>query len=350
MSLITWGTIHEIQRINVLSPLAISNGNFLTNILKIAALGGLGIAGVLSVLIWKKNLATKVSYIRLVVQMVSFALFFYLFTFNFAFLYLLIIIFGITLFLGRLYCGWLCPFGFIMDLETIARKALKIRYRRLPERLNRSLHQSRYVILLFFLLLPIALWLGNPPPNLKFAEFSAQLLAGPFLPYGILIAPAMPFVAPWTSGTISVFSLNLTYPYVAEFVVFIGQNIWQFFAVTFVGLMLAGSFLIRRVWCRFCPTGGSLGVVNRFRGLRWAPLLHIEKDGEKCTKCGVCKRVCHLQVTDVYEERTGKSSTSMCMLCLRCVEMCPYENTLKLKFGDKTLFKSRNWLETATIY
>ena len=109
------------------------------------------------------------------------------------------------------------------------------------------------------------------------------------------------------------------------------------------------SFFVRRVWCRFCPTGSSIAVVNRFKGFKWAPLLHLDKDEEKCTKCGICKRVCPVQVTEVYEQKGGKINTSMCMLCTRCVEMCPYEDCLKVKFGGKTVFKSRNWLEPSTI-
>ena len=342
-----WETIHSILRIIVYSPLAVSNGNLISDFLRITALAGLGIAGILTVLIWKKNMTTRVTYVRIIVQLISFASFFYLFTFNFAFLYLMIAIFAVSLFIGRFYCSWLCPFGFIMDLEVMVRKVLKIRYRILPDKLNKVLHQSRYIILLAFLLLPIVLWLNNPPPGPKFAEMMAQLLAGPFLPYGILIAPMMPFIVPWTSGTISVFTVNLTYPYVSEFLVFIGQNIWQGFAIVFVGLTLIGSFYVRRIWCRFCPTGASLAVVNRFNGLKWAPLLHIDKDEKKCTKCGVCKRVCPVQVNEVYEQKGGKIKTSQCTVCARCAEMCPYEGTLKVKLGSKTLFKSRNWLEQA---
>jgi formate hydrogenlyase subunit 6/NADH:ubiquinone oxidoreductase subunit I len=88
--------------------------------------------------------------------------------------------------------------------------------------------------------------------------------------------------------------------------------------------------------------------VNRFKGFKWSPLLHIEKDEEKCTKCGVCKRVCQSQVNEVYDQKGGKIDTSMCVLCVRCVEMCPYEGALKLKLGSKTAFKSRNWLEPST--
>jgi len=75
--------------------------------------------------------------------------------------------------------------------------------------------------------------------------------------------------------------------------------------------------------------------------------LYIEKDEEKCTKCGICKRVCPVQVNEVYEQKSGKIGTSQCMLCTRCVEMCPYEDAIKVKLGNKTVFNARNWLEPA---
>jgi ferredoxin-type protein NapH len=311
----------------------------------IVVLAGLAVAGVLAVLIWKKNLATKITFMRLAIQAVSFAALFYVFSLSIPLLYFMVFIFAITIVFGRLYCGWFCPLGLVMDLVIMFRKALKIPYRNLSEKLNLKLHQFRYAILLFFLLTPIALWLIDPPQNLDFALLMVKLLAGPFRPYSILIDPMIPFVVPWTSSTVSVFQINFTFPYAQEFITYSGQNIGQVVAIVFVGLTLVGSFFIRRFWCRFCPTAASLSVINRFKGFMWAPLLHLEKDEEKCTKCGVCKRVCQSQVTDVYEQRGGKINTTMCMLCLRCTEMCPYEDTLKLKFGNKTLFKSRNWLE-----
>jgi polyferredoxin len=314
------------------------------DILRIAVLAGLGVAGILAILIWKKNLATKVTYLRFVIQAVSFAALFYVFSYSIPLLYVLIVIFAMTIVFGRLYCGWLCPFGLLMDLIILLRKAFKIRYRNLPDKLNKILHQSRYVILLFFLFLPVILWLIEPPPDFNFAVVMAQRLAGPFRPYSVLLDPMIPLVVPWT-GPLVVSQINLSYPYVQDIITYAGQNIGQVIAIAFVGLTLIGSFFVRRVWCRFCPTGASLAVVNRFKGFKWAPLLHLEKDEEKCTKCGVCKRVCQSQVNDVYEQKGGKINTSMCMLCLRCTEMCPCEDTLKVKLGNKTLFKSRNWLE-----
>jgi polyferredoxin len=112
--------------------------------------------------------------------------------------------------------------------------------------------------------------------------------------------------------------------------------------LVFVAITVVASFFIRRFWCRFCPTGSSFTI--KFRG-KSSALLHLSKDEEKCTKCGICKRVCPQQVTEVYEQKGGKITTSMCTLCLRCVEMCPYESCLKVKVGSKTIFKSRNWLK-----
>jgi len=319
----------------------------LGDVLRLTVLAGLGAAGVLAVLIWKRNLATRVTFLRFVIQLVALAAIFYIFSYS-AFipmLYELIVLFALTVFLGRFFCGWLCPLGLILDIETLARRALKIRHRILPDKLNIALHKGRYLIALVFLLTPVILWLLDPQ-EIMVSPLMAQLLAGHYRPYGILLDPMIPFIVPWSNtATISLAGVNLSFPYTQNIITFTGADIGQIFAVAFVTATLFGGFLVRRVWCRFCPTGCSIASVNQFKGLCGVPLLHIDKDEEKCTKCGVCKRVCPLQVNEVYDQKGGKIKTSQCMLCARCVEMCPYEGTLKLKLGSKTVFKSRNWLK-----
>jgi len=317
-------------------------------ILKLTVFAGLVLAGVLVILIWKKGLATKVTYLRFVIQAAAFIAFFYMFTFSIWLLIILIVILVMPIVLGRFFCGWICPFGFYMDLMTVVRKAFKIRHRDLSERLNKFLHNLRYVVLLVFLSLPAILILMDSITSFELGFVLAQVLGGPFKPWTILLGPVIPLIVPW-AGPLVIGELNFSYPYVQEIIEYSSGIFVTIFPFIFVGLTLVGSFAIRRVWCRFCPSGASIAVVNRFRGFKWAPLLHLDKDEEKCVKCGICKRVCPVQVTDVYEQKGGTITTSMCMLCVRCVEMCPYEACLKVKLCGKTIFKSRNWLEPSTI-
>jgi polyferredoxin len=322
------------------------DGELLGAILRLVVLVGLGVAGVFSVIIWKKNRVARVTFLRFVIQAVSLAALYFLFSINpsILLLYILIVWFTLTLFLGRFFCGWICPFAFIMDIESVIRKVFNIRYRLLSDRLNTALHKSRYVILTFFLFLPVILWLIDPPINVDVALIMLKMFGGPFRPFSIILEPLVPFIVPWT-GQIVLGNFNFSYPYVGQITAFIEATPGQIFAVAFVIVTLVGAFFIRRVWCRFCPAGVSVSSLNRFKMFRNLPLLYIEKDEQKCPKCGICKRVCLVQVNDIYEQKGGKIGTSQCVLCTRCVEMCPYEDALKVKLGNKTVFKSRNWLE-----
>jgi len=321
-------------------------------ILKLTVLAGLASAGILVIVMWKKGLATKVTYLRFLIQVVAMVAVFYLFTYPVWQLIVLIVILVMPIVLGRFFCGWLCPFGLYMDAITLIRKAFKVRYRNLPEKLNKFLHNFRYMLLLFFLIIPFILSLIEPPPSLESATLMALLFAGPFRPLGVLLGPVIPLIVPWV-GPLEIGGVYFSYPYVQEVIFYSNGFFSEVFvtitALIFVALTVTGSFFVRRVWCRFCPTGSSIAILNRLKGFKWAPVLHLDKDEEKCTKCGICKRVCPVQVTEVYEQKGGKIMTSMCMLCTRCVEMCPYEDCLKVKLGGKTIFKSRNWLEPAEV-
>ncbi len=302
--------------------------------------GGITIAGILAVLIWKRDKTKRVSDMRLFIRVMAMVGMYFLFASPVWLLAVLIVIVALTLFIGRFFCGWICPFGLYMDTVTLVRERMRKRYHKLPENLNRGLHWARYLIFLVFLLLPFVLssWSSM---NWPFALY----LKGAFKPFTILIAPLEPLVVPWANGPISFPTWSLSYPYLSAIKAYSPADFAVPFMIFFVAITLVGSFFFRRVWCRFCPTGISLAAVNYFRGFKWAPFLHISKTEEKCTKCGICKRVCPVQVTEVYEKKGGTVAPSMCMNCFRCVEMCPYEGCLKVNVGGKTAFKSRNWLE-----
>jgi ferredoxin-type protein NapH len=300
---------------------------------------------------WMKNKTRRVSYLRLAVQIIFLFLIFQIAIMGVGKVIIILTIFGATLFLGRLFCGWVCPFGLYMDLITLLRRSLKIRYWSYSERFNRILHRIRYVILLIIASSALLIFLMNPvlPAQEGFDLIWYLHFYPPVRPLLILLSPLEPLIIPFVppfGAIIEFHGMALSFPYVGEITALTyGTGLALPLAATFVILTVAASFKVRRFWCRFCPTGISIAAINRFKPFKWAPLLHLYKVEEKCTKCGICKRVCPTQVVEIYNEKSGKIDSSMCILCLRCVEMCPYEDCLKLELANKTLFKSRNWLE-----
>ena len=306
---------------------------------------GLVLAGILVILIWKKDRTRKVSFLRFFIQLASVLVIFYSFTLALWLSIFVITIFFATLFAGRFFCGWICPFGFYMDLVALARKSIKLRYFVLPEKINTTLHKLRYFVALIILISP--LFVGALSPSSAAGTF-ALFLRGPYRPLNLLLDPLEPLIVPFTGSvaTINFINWSISYPYVRNIIFYVNiPFVTSIIVYLFIALTLIGTFAYRRLWCRFCPTGISLAAANKFKRFKWAPLLHINKTEEKCTKCGICKRVCPVQVTEVYEQKGGEIYTSMCLNCMRCVEMCPYEGCLKMKVAGKTIFKSRNWLE-----
>ena len=317
-------------------------------LLRLTALAALALAGILVILIWKKNRTTKVTYLKFFVQAVSFVAVFLLFTYDVKPLFIVAAILIMPLVLGRFFCGWICPFGLYMDLLTLIRKTFKIRYINLSDKLNKLLHNLRYALVLLFLGLAPVLYIIDSHSIPAALKLMALNLVGVFEPMYLLLGPLVPLIVPW-EGPLEIGWLYFSFPYVREVMLYSGENFATLSALIFLALIFVGSFFIRRVWCRFCPTGVSIAVVNKLKGFKWAPMLHLDKNETKCTKCGICKRVCPVQVTEVYEQKGGKIMTSMCMLCLRCVEMCPYEDCLRVNLGGKKVFKSRNWLEPSEV-
>jgi len=258
------------------------------------------------------------------------------------------IVFGLVIVmaivLGRFFCGWICPFGLYMDLIIRLRKTLKKRYWKLSERVNVGLRQLRYVIIAAFLILSsvfgsqaiIGLQLvpGTQTGEYVYSYFSAPFCQiCPMRPLCVLAESALGFMDPTF-----VFSHTIGLLYEAGYYV-TSLNVAVLILVTI------GAFAFRRFWCRFCPLGGLISIFNRFPPFKWLSIIRLNKIEEKCTKCGICKRVCPPQVTEVYEEKGGDVTSPGCILCFRCVEMCPYEGCLEITVAGKPIYKSRNWLE-----
>ncbi len=259
----------------------------------------------------------------------------------------LAIVFGIVIasavILGRTFCGWVCPFGLYTDLMSRLRKALKIRHRNLSDKFNERFHQLSYVILAVTIILCVIfaaqaftgtqVVAGTEQGGVVYQYFSAPFCqVCPMKPLCLLSQTGMGLMQPaWlvesTTGTFYEIGYYIT-----------STNILILILVTIA------AFFFRRSWCRICPLGGMIALFNRFPPFKWISGVRLDKTEEKCTKCGICKRTCPTQVKEVYEKKSGDVASSQCIYCLRCVEMCPYEDCLKFKFAGKTICKSRNWL------
>lgn len=251
--------------------------------------------------------------------------------------------------LGRLTCGWLCPFGFYMDVLTHLRKITRLRHLQLSEETNTKLAQSRYVIFSITIVLSFIFASG--------AIFGTELVPGitPTGPAGqtgvggslnepfCLVCPMRPLCILIESG------LGLIdFSHVSQ--IFYGPLWMAGYYVTSINLFVLIIITIlglayRRFWCRICPLGGLISLFSTFNPFKKIAMTRLKKNQIKCTNCGICKRVCPTQATAVYERKGGDVTESRCILCARCVEVCPYDDVLKMTFAGKTVMKSRNWLE-----
>ena len=245
-----------------------------------------------------------------------------------------------SLVFGRFLCGWVCPFGLYMDLLTRLRKALKIRHWTLSERVNEGLRQTRYLTIAAFLILSFILGMRA----IAGVELISESELGRYLEIPFCqVCPVKPLFVLVEGG---LGFMNLDYALSRTMGDFALTG-WYLTSINIIilGVVTAGSFMVRRLWCRICPLGGLIAIFSRFGPFKRLSLIKLTKVEEKCTKCGICKRVCPPQVTEVYEKKGEDVTASDCILCFRCVEMCPYEECLNVEVAGKPIYKSKNWLK-----
>lgn len=205
----------------------------------------------------------------------------------------ILMLFGVIL--GRLVCGFLCPFGLVQDLLH----KIPVRKVKLPSGIDRPLRYFKYVILaLFVIILPVA------------ATNQFGIAAPYFCKY---ICPAGTL-----EGGIPLMIMNADLRRLA------GAIFGWKFAVLIA--IVIGSMLISRFFCRYlCPLGAFYALFNK------VSLYSLELDKEKCVSCGSCERVCPMAV-----EVTKNINSAECIRCGRCRTVCPAGAissgvTLKLK-------------------
>lgn len=195
---------------------------------------------------------------------------------------------------GRFVCGWLCPFGLIQELLHKLPFPKKIG----TFRGDKLLRKLKYVILaVFVILLPM---------------FVVDIL-GQGLPYFCkLICPAGTL-----EGGLPLVLMNQSMRSALG-----GLYAWKNLLLV---LTIVLSILIYRPFCKYiCPLGAIYSVFNPISVFRY------RVDQEKCTGCGVCAKVCKMQVKPV------KNANSLeCIRCGLCKKSCPVHAIGEVKLKDK---------------
>jgi formate hydrogenlyase subunit 6/NADH:ubiquinone oxidoreductase subunit I len=202
--------------------------------------------------------------------------------------------------LGRGWCGWICPLGMVQDVMDWTRSKLGIRRYRLSPFQRQGLNVGRYSVFFAGMLLSIFI-------AINVVTFYVD--AGDVYRPVCQVCPAYPLI------TVSQAGLGLTTAVGA-------QNI-PWISIGVLGAFLFSAVVIRRPFCRICPVAVVMMPFARVSGLS------LHKDGKKCTSCSMCHRVCPVDVTEVWKEMEKTDITvHNCILCMRCVEVCPEDGCL----------------------
>ena len=176
---------------------------------------------------------------------------------------------ALSVVLGRVFCGWICPMNTLLELVDKCRRWLGIL--EIRERDVQFSKKTKYLVL--------ALALG--------------LVAIGGIPFLAMIYPP------------AVISREI---HLVVFGAGIGLGAYLILAICAFEL-----FVSRRWWCRYiCPGGAVYSLLGRFRPLR------IRRNKDKCIECGDCIRACQFDLRPMLVETTGMECTN----CGTCVKAC----------------------------
>ncbi|MBN1568914.1 MAG: 4Fe-4S dicluster domain-containing protein [Acidobacteria bacterium] len=236
----------------------------------------------------------------------------------------LIIIAG-TIFIGRFFCGWICPLGtlnqFFSSFKPERKGMMKIDSNRYKKWMS-----TKYYLLFAFLALSL------------FTSLQIGLLD----PIAFLIRSLTTSILPGISAALrhafdSLYASNIgALQFVADAGYYVlGANLLSYkpqyyhvgflIGVIFLAILVLNRF-ITRFWCRgICPLGALMGLFSR-----WA-IFGMEKDHAKCDDCNRCLLHCQ-GACDPQGKVPWRQAE--CHLCFNCESICPHD-VIKFKFFPK---------------
>jgi len=226
----------------------------------------------------------------------------------------------IGILLGKSFCGWICPFGFIQDLTGfIKRKKMEI-----SPRTHETMVYIKYAILVITLFVSVTFSASKLMGTSSGYESALGIFAeAPFTalsPVETLFATLPKMILNFRNATIEIPFLDAL-----SGIASLPPLFWvQFFIM--IGVLVFSAY-VPRGWCKyFCPHGAIMAIMNKFS------FLGLRRDLVKCVKgeCRLCVEACPMNVR-ILDLPWEKFSDPECIYCLKCVDACP-DKAIKLKY------------------
>lgn len=192
----------------------------------------------------------------------------------------LLIFIGVLL--GRIVCGFLCPFGWFQEILH------KIPTKKFSTRRMHFLTYLKYVVLIVFVIvLPMTIvnevGLGDP-------FFCKYICPAGILEGGIPLSIVNENIRASLGGLFA----------------------WK--SCFLLGTILLSVFFYRPFCKWLCPLGAFYALFNKISLYQF----HIAQD--KCTSCGACNRVCKMDVNVL-----SNPNHTECIRCGDCMRTCPHK-------------------------
>lgn len=215
--------------------------------------------------------------------------------FNFSF-YVVGFLLAVGIVLGRIVCGFLCPFGLSQEaLNKIPSPKFK-----LPKLF---LFLKYVVLIVFVILLPIVytnyMGIGKP-------AFCQYICPAGTLGGGI---PLLSVHEELSTTIGSLFNLKLS-----------------ILIITIIGCVFCCRFFCKTL----CPLAVIYGLLNKISFYR------LIVNNQQCIHCGKCAKTCKMHVNPVKSQNSVE-----CIRCGECAEVCP-TNAIHLGFGSRKNNQNKN--------
>lgn len=205
---------------------------------------------------------------------------------------------GLTLICGRVYCSVICPLGVFQDIISwLSGKRKKNRFRYSP-----ALSWLRYGVLGVFVLALVG------------GLNSLVALLAPYSAYGRIVSSMFAPFYQWGNNGLAYLAER------ADSYAFYQTEVWMkslptliIAAVTFVVLIVL-AWRGGRTYCNtICPVGTVLGFLSKYSLLK--PVI----DTSKCNGCGLCARNCKASCINA---KAHAIDYSRCVACMDCIDKC----------------------------